>query len=445
MHTNVNLAKYYWRASLVCGIAILYYVYEFTLRTIPSAITHELMRDFHISAVGLGVLSSMFYYCYVAMQIPAGLLLNRFSARLMMTGACGLCAVGALMFGFAENIYVANFAYLLIGFASSFGFIGPLVLISRWFPPKHFALLVGVTQLLGCVGAILGEHPIVQLTSHIGWQSTVFWFAGVGIILSLLCGVFVRDRPEIPLQTNFIAAPKEKISQWKSLKIVCGHSQTWFAGLYAFCIWMPVVVFGGLWGIPFLVAVFHTTTASAALGITIFWIGIAAGSPLLGWWSNYINRRSMPLTACSILAVVSGIIVIYAPNLSWPVMCIALFLFGVSAAGQALSFGVVQDNNVPSIVGTAVGFNNMAVILGGIFLQPLAGMILKYCWDGTMIDGVALYTASNYRVALACVPICGAIGLFTSLFLIKETNCLPTYDKQVDNARAEQRAVVLAH
>lgn len=429
MDQTLSSTKSYWRASLVCGIAILFYLYEFTLRTIPSAITHELMRDFHISAVGLGVLSSMFYYCYVLMQIPAGLLLNRYNARIIMTMACGLCAFGAFLFGLSGNIYLANLAYLFIGFASSFGFVGSLVLISRWFPPQHFALLVGITQLLGCVGAILGERPIVELTELIGWQSTIFWFAGGGLLLFLLSGLFVRNHPEGSLHSHFVSAPKAKIGHLKSLKLVSGNPQTWWVGLYAFCIWMPVIVFGGLWGIPFLVAALHVTTATAAMGLTIFWIGIAVGSPVAGWWSNHINRRSLPLIICSLIALVFSTIVIYFPGLSWFIMCVCLFLFGVSAAGQVLSFGIIQDNNYPSIVGTAVGFNNMAVILGGIFLQPLVGVILNYTWNGKMLNGVAHYSASNYRVALLCIPICCVISLFTALFFIKETYCLPVYEE----------------
>jgi len=426
--------KYYMRAAFICSLATLFYVYEFTVRTMPTAMTGELMRDFGISAAGLGVMSSMFYWGYTFMQIPAGLLCDRYGVRGILTISMGLCTAGTFLFGLSNNIYFADAAFLIIGVASSTAFVGALVLVARWFPPKHFAMLVGLVQFLGCIGAIIGVGPIVVLVNRIDWQGTVHWFVVAGVLITLLMGMFIRSQPG-PSANKTQVVKKPSMTEMQRLKAVCANPQTWWVGLYAFAIWAPIVVFAGLWGLPFLVARYHMDGASASLGISLLWLGIAIGGPVFGWWSNRIDRRCLPLAVCALLGLISAIVVIYLNNISWPLMCAMLFLFGSAASGQALSFGVIQDINHVDAVGTGVGFNNMAVIIGGVFLQPLTGFILKLHWDGTMVHGAPVYNLADYRLALLCVPACGLLALLTALFWIKETRCfLKHHDTQAPAA-----------
>jgi MFS family permease len=422
--TQVLNKKYYMRAAFICSLAALFYVYEFTVRTMPTAMTGELMRDFHISAAGLGIMASMFYWGYTFMQIPAGLLCDRFGVRGILTISMGLCTAGTFLFSLSDNIYFADFAFLIIGVASSTAFVGALVLVARWFPPKYFAMMVGMVQFLGCIGAIMGVGPIVLLVQRISWHGTVHWFVAVGALITVLMGMFIRSQPENAKTIQKKAIKKEfSMTEMQRLKAVCANPQTWWVGLYAFAIWAPIVVFAGLWGLPFLMARYHIDGGMASLGISILWLGVAVGGPIFGWWSNRIDRRCMPLSVCAFIGMVSAVIAIYLDNLSWPVMCVILFFFGTAASGQSISFGVIQDINHVDAVGTGVGFNNMAVIIGGIFLQPITGLILKMHWDGTMMQGAPVYNLVDYRYALFSVPLCGLIALLTSMFFIKETRC----------------------
>jgi len=84
---------------------------------------------------------------------------------------------------------------------------------------------------------------------------------------------------------------------------------------------------------------------------------------------------------------------------------------------------VIKDNSAPDIVGTAIGLNNMMVVLSGALLQPLSGLILKYDWQGVIVKGTPLYTVHNYVLAMTAIPICGILGLIISLWLIRETRC----------------------
>ena len=99
-----------------------------------------------------------------------------------------------------------------------------------------------------------------------------------------------------------------------------------------------------------------------------------------------------------------------------------LFCFGIGPAGAILSFAVVRDYNSKNL-GVAIGFNNMLVVLGGAFFQPLVGVLLESFWDHRLVSGSVVYSLANYQLALMILPICFGIGLLFSLFVIKETNC----------------------
>lgn len=418
---------------IICGLASFFYVYEFFLRVMPSAMTTSLMQDFGIGADGLGLMASLFYFGYTPMQVPAGLMFDVFGPRILLTFAVLVCAISTLLFGLTDNFFLASMARLLMGFASSFAFIGSLVLAARWFPAKYFALIAGLVQLMGCYGAIVGERPVADLVATIGWRPTLYWSAVVGFLLAILFWLFIHDKPG----DQAVVKPHDKKkgrlgrNELGRLRQVCSKSQTWWIALYAFSSWAPVTIFAALWGVPFLMTLYHEPAATAAIGVSIVWVSIGFSSPLIGWWSNHIASRRIPMLICSVIALISSCLMLYLPGAPWPLMFVLLLLFGIGPAGQVVSFGAVQDNHPPEVAGTAVGFNNMAVVMGGVVLQPLVGVFLRNAWNGMMHNGVPVYSINDYRLALVTIPIVSLIGIVVSIFFIKETHCVLQYDMHV--------------
>ena len=136
-----------WTASLVVSVASLFYLYEFFLRVAPSTMIHELMRDFAIDASSLGLMSSCFYYAYAFMQIPAGILCDRYGPKKLLTIAVFVCSIATVIFANTQNIYTAALTRTAIGMAASVAFIGPLTLTARWFPLKYFAFVTIASHL----------------------------------------------------------------------------------------------------------------------------------------------------------------------------------------------------------------------------------------------------------------------------------------------------------
>jgi MFS family permease len=403
---------------VICILASMFYLYEFVLQVSPSVMTSQLMQDFGVGAAGVSVISAFYYYSYTPMQLVAGLLYDRFGPRRVLTAAVLVCASGAFFFCTTQSVEMASTGRFLMGVGSAFSFIGALMLISRWFPPYYFALIAGVVQSMSAIGAICGQIPIAAAVEDFGWRGTLKWIAFFGVVLAILISLIVRDNPPGVV----LKSPKNKTGEMGRLRIVLEKPQTWFSGIYAFASWGPIVLFAALWGIPYLVEKYQVSTTQASVACAMIWLGVGIGSPLFGWLSDLFQNRRGPLILCSVLTVVSGVLVLYAP-ISYSMMYVVLFLFGLAGSGQSLSFAVVKDNNSNHVTGTAIGFNNLVLVLSGAVLQPFAGIILHKHWHGAYEHGVPLYHIGDYVAAMSLIPFCGILGLIMSIFFIKETHC----------------------
>ena len=421
MHTEVITSENYKRVTAYCIflLASAFYLYEFILQVAPSVMAAPIMKTFGVSATGYGMISGFYFYAYAPMQLPAGILFDRYGPRKLMTIALLLCAVGSVFFALTASIYTAALGRFMIGFGSAFSFIGALVLLSRWFPPTHFAILAGIAQAMSSVGAMFGERPLAMFIAAVGWRDASFVLAGIGFILAILLWTFIRDYPH----QNTQSMPEQRFrDEWKRLKAVCGRRNTWITGTYACTIWTPIAVFAGLWGIPYLQAKYNTSLFVASGMCSMIWLAIAIGSPLFGWFSDKIKNRRIALGLSASLGLIATTTVLYVPNISMHWMYAVLFIFGLGASGQTLSFAVVKDNNNPGLVGTACGFNNLSVVIGAAFFQPMVGVVLHHIGDVSVIDGVSLYGLSGYQKALLIMPLSYLINLLIVIFLLKESH-----------------------
>lgn len=405
-------------AFFIFFLAASFYLYEYILQVAPSVMAEPIMKTFHVSAEGFGVISAFYFYAYAPMQLPAGILFDRYGPRKLMTFAIVLCALGSFFFASTDSVFTASIGRFLIGIGSAFSFIGVLVLASRWFPHYYFAILAGIAQLMSSVGAMVGEMPLASLTQLVGWRNASFILAGIGLILAFCLWHFIRDYPH---QTTQSVPDHGYKDEWKRLVEVWCRVHTWITGAYAFCIWTPIAVFAALWSVPFIQAKYEVSVIVASGMSSMIWIGIGIGSPLLGWLSDYFCSRRLALIVSSIFGLLAAVIILYVPNLPSSWMYVVLFIFGFGAGGQTVSFAVVKERNPAHLVGTASGFNNLAVLLGGAIFQPIVGVILKHSEGSSWMNGVPVYSVASYQNALFVLPCCFFISLILALWFIKES------------------------
>jgi MFS family permease len=413
-------------ASLMCGLAALFYAYEDTLRVLPGTLAQHLFVDLHIDAKQLGFMAALFYIGYAPMQIPAGLLLDRFGPRRCLLVATMACAIATMVFAWTPLFWLLSVSRFWIGVASSVAYLASLMLAARWFDGKYFVFVVGCIQLLGCVGSLLGQAPVAWLLGLMSWRQVVLWLALLCALLTLLYYVLLRDAPG----RKVMAASSMSMAQLcYGVGSICRQSQTWWVGLYAFFIWAPISVFAVLWGVSFFHVSYHMSDTSASILLSAIWIGVAVGGPLFGWCSQMLGRRCVLMAAAGVMGAVAAFVIVYDPGLPHGVLWCLLFLFGVASSAQAVSFGVVFDRHPKHLLGVATGFHNMAVVMGGFLLQPLVGIFLSHHAVHGGLGSVPVYDSQDFQYALWVLPACYLMAAALAWWRVQETWCSPTSAK----------------
>lgn len=407
-------------ACLVCALGALFYCYEYFLRISPSVMARELMGDYHLCAAQFGYLVASYYYIYTPMQLFVGLLMDRYGPRRLLTLACFCCALGAYLF--ADNIlllaYVGRF---LIGFGSAFAFVGALKLAATWLPPSQFGLASGATTCLGMVGAMAGDATLGHMVHGFGWRNTIYISAIAGAVLMTLLYLFVRDQN--PVQANRYSKlqchsqPATMKDLFTGMLLAIKNLNIWYAGIIGFCMYVGVSTFAELWGISYLRSTYSLDSIQAGRLIFMIFLGWAIGGPLMGIISDRLRRRKLIIVCGSILSLIITCLILYVPI--WSIKEIRLlFLFmGIFNSAQVLIFVVAREVCSKEVTGIAIALANMLTMLGGMIFQPLIGKILDLCWNGAMANGVRFFSAYDYRIAFAILPISLFIAVILSLML----------------------------
>ncbi len=415
-HLNSTQAWAIW----VCAGA--FYLYECILRVSPSVMTQELMHDFALTSTGLGVLVSCYLYAYVVLQVPCGVMVDALGARRIITASAALCTIGAFLFAVGDSLIWAQIGRFLIGAGSACAFISCLKVVAEWFSPTKFAVMLGLTNMMGTIGGTFGGPPLAWMVNNLGgWREATFTLALIGVVVTLLSWSVVRDRPKDRI-------PKHKphhtheIPLRKSFLLLVTNPQVWLIALFGSLMWLPIAAFAELWGVPYLMHTYNIDKQYASFATVMIFVGFAFGGPLAAWVSEKLKSRilTMKLSSALLFAIFSSIV--FGVEIPLPVMFVLLFAGGVCNGGQVLVFACVKEISPRRISGTALGFTNAIVMMSGVIFQPLLGELLDWCWDGTLAaDGIRLYSAAAYQTAIIAIPVGIAVS-WLLLYFVKETH-----------------------
>jgi len=405
------------------SLAVLFLFYEFFVRLYPTIMVKELMSSFNVRAGQLGTLSAFFFYAYAPMQIPVGLLMDRYGPRRLLTFAALFTGVGSFFFGMAQTLAPAEFGRFLMGIGASFAFVGMVYVCSHWFPKEKLALLVGTGNSIGMLGAVGAEGPLSFAVKNFGWRSTVNAFGFIGIALAVILFVFVKKEPEQKKSET----KKASSDLFYNLKIVASNPRTWLNAFIALLFYMTTAAFASLWGIPFLVEAYEVSKTVAGFAVSMIFVGWIVGGPIIGFSSDRFKKRKPFLYASTLLCCASILPVIYIPHLAIPLVFFLLFLTGFFQAAQLLNFSYAIELNPIEAKGTSIAITSCTVALGVSLIQPLLGVLLDLRWSGAMKEGIPHYSLSNYHYAMLSFPITLLLA-FVLLFFLKEKKHEPDKD-----------------
>ncbi|MEM7207941.1 MAG: MFS transporter [Pseudomonadota bacterium] len=404
-------------AAIAFALGSLFFNYAFVQRVAPSVMTQELMRDFSVGAAALGSLSAFYFYVYAALQLPVGLLTDRFGPRKLMGVAAFLCAFASAIFAYSDSLWLASLSRGLIGGTVAFAFVGTMAIAGYWFKPSHYAMLAGVLQSVGMCGAIFGQALLRHVVEAFGWRGTILAMAVIAVIISILIFLLVPKRTEAQKQQE------QNLSDLiEGLRAVVRNRQTWLCAMIGFGMAASMLAFGGLWAVPWLRDVHGFSSVQAAGIASTLFAGWAIFSPIVGWASDRIGLRKPIITVGGFASIAAIATLVFATPSSPALIVTLMFATGAFGSVMTIAFSSVKELNDLHFSSTALGFMNMCIIASGALMQPLIGWLLDIQWDGTIVEGVRIYHATAYTNALASFLIVNALAL-TGALLLRETRC----------------------
>jgi predicted MFS family arabinose efflux permease len=255
-----------------------------------SSINVELVKEFHFNAQQLSYLFAFFSYGSLIFLFPAGIMLDRLSVCKLLFINFAISIIATYAFSVVSSFWAMKVLRLIIGCTGAFSFLTSVKLASRWLEHRHIALAVGIVVTIGMISGIIAQTPLTIVTQQLGWRRAIQLVTLLGIFLTILQLIIVRDEPkglkkfEIKEHTKL-----KKMGFWHSLSATITNKQNWLSGLYISLVNLPLFIFGGIWGVPYLTHAHHFTQIEATEITSMIFIGMIIGSPLTGLISDRIG------------------------------------------------------------------------------------------------------------------------------------------------------------
>jgi MFS family permease len=417
-----------WLASAIWVIAALFYLTGFYQRVSPAVMTEELMRSFGIGAAQLGNLSGFYFYAYVAMQIPTGVLVDSWGARKLLIGGPIVAAAGTFLFGMTASFALACVGRAMIGGATAVAWVVLLKLATHWFAERKFAMLSGLGLFFGNIGALLAQLPLRLLIDRFGWRGVVIQSAAVIVAVGILAIIFVKNDPSDEGYTSHAPAllqrsDKNKLGDvLKGLGKIFKYRNTWLIFLSQGAVVGAILSFTGLWGTPFLKARFGLQTTSAAAVCSVMIVCWAVASPICGALSDKIGRRKPIHTLGCIIATIGWSALFYAAGISLGVFVAIAAITSVASGAVVVGFAYGKESVPIQYMGTISAIVNIGNMIGPMILQPGIGSVLDKKWSGAMLHGVRIYSVGAFQTAFVLV-LGWLVIACVLLSLTQETHC----------------------
>ncbi|WP_095589765.1 MFS transporter [Actibacterium ureilyticum] len=384
-------------AWLAFAVATVFFLFEFVARILPSLATDGIGTWYGLGSAGTGTLSSLFFWVYAPMQIAVGVLLDRYGARRLVLPAIAVCATGVALFAASDAAVIGGLARALTGLGASFAFVGALYVVNHRFAPTRFALLSGLVNAVGMLGTAIGAVWLSGLIQAEGWRMVCFQLAGVGALIFGLAVLFLHDGDDAP-ETAPGSHPLH------TLKPLLRDGRVWRIALMGALFYVPVNVYGGLWGKAQLMHDRALGDTQAELAVSMLFWGMALGSVAAGWLSDRLGHRKYIVLACTLLTAATYGAALFLPGLGLVPLAGLLFAAGTFNGAQMLSFAMAKEGHPPTVSGTIIAFVNMIGIAGALVFQPLLGALIDAA-GGAFGPAMLTIPASGLLAALLTLTI----------------------------------------
>lgn len=382
------------RAWAIWAVGLSIYTLAVFHRTSLSVAGIIAAERFDISASQLSTFTVLQLAVYAAMQIPVGVLLDRFGSRRLMLVGLTLMTVGQFGFALAGTFEAGVAARVLLGCGDAMIFTSLLRLIALWFRVKQAPMVTQLTSMVGQLGAVAAATPLAAALATFGWAWSYGVSAGMGVVLGIFLLLVVRDSP-------YTGESVERIkigALTRTMAEVWGNPGTRLGLWVHFSSQFGPTVFTMLWGYPFLLAQGMSSTAASSMLILMTATAMVAG-PFIGILTSRIPYHRSTI----VLVLVGAIATVWAVTLLWPgpapvwLLVLLVMITAIGGPGSMVSFDLARTFHPSERYGRATGMINVGGFVASLSTIGLIGFVL----DRLAPEGPSTYTLDDFRIAMA--------------------------------------------
>ncbi len=394
-------------AWVVWAVGMLIYVLAVFHRSSLGVAGLVATERFGISATQLATFTMLQLLVYAGMQIPVGLLVDRFGSRSVLLIGLVLMTLAQGAFAFADTYPVALAARAVVGVGDAMTFICVLRLVSSWFTQRRIPLVTQLTGTLGQLGAVGAAVPMTWALVQLGWTRAYLSAAAIGVVLTVAALLLLHDAPE---GRRNLRGPRLSLASIReSLTLSWAQPGTRLGFWMHFTSQFSATMMSLLWGYPFFVRGEGLSPSAAGLLLTLIVVAIMCGGPVLGWLAGAHPWQRSTV----VLAIVSAIVLVWTLVLAWPgnaplaLLMLLAVVVGVGGPASMVGFDVGRTSNPTDRLASASGIINQGGFYATLFLVVAIGFVLDWRTPGSGTD----YPASAFRWAMSLQYALWALGL----------------------------------
>ncbi|WP_456272501.1 MFS transporter [Bacillus sp. AK031] len=356
-------------------------------RTAPGLITDSLMEDFSVTASTIGLVTSIQFFVYTGLQIPMGILVDRYGPNVFLISGAALTGIGTIIYSLGTHEFVLFFARILTGVGDATIWVSMVLILSLWFNEKEFKRLIGFAGMTGSLGFLMATFPFSVLIVLLGWRGA---FLSAGLLLCLcstiLFFILLKKSKQPFISKRTVKHEKTSVL----LRRIFSDRQAWGLFFCHFGIVGGYIGFIGSWAVPYVIEVYGISRLDASQLIMVSLIGALIGAPLIGWMTSYLETIKRTYVSFHILVLACwSAFLLFTEHPPFYLVCILFFIIGFGFGSNSLTFTVVRQTFPVKESGVVTGFANTGGFLSAVLLPGIFGYILDYfqSTSGSLADG----------------------------------------------------------
>lgn len=404
------------KASYVLyAVALGFTALNLFLQVLPINTSNYFEQHLGLSAGEIINLNSIFFIFYALMQIPGGIIFDKFGLKIILPLALFLTLSGSILYMVCNNAFMLAISRGLTGLGSSIAYIIGIYIAFKCFSQEKLSFFIALVEASATVGALIAAKVFYHIMQHFGWNIANLMIISFTTLLLILSLIFVRgfENPTDTQALNPRLMLRQVIGLFKNKVLI-------LLFLYSCFTWAIIMSFAGYWLKNYMIYMHHYSESTSLTLVEIYWASFLFAGLIIGFLSKNIKQCRVVLTILAVLGCVNYLVMAIPILFSHTELIIVAFLGGVSASGVILAFTIITDVVDPELSGTAIAVNNTFIVVGGLAGQVLFGFIV----ENNPLVTFSQHSSINahYYSALLIYPLFSFIAMIAVIAALKRAD-----------------------